>query len=412
MDQASSLQQVDGLHRLSDIRRRFAFSVVLAASVGASLVFSVLPPILPALARHFGGGKAGELSAQFAMTMPSLGWLIGGAISGWVLARAGVRWMIIVSMGALGLLGAIGGMASDITTFLATRLGLGFAGAFMFTACITLLTHLYEDDARPKMIGYTKAMSSGAAIPIGLAAGAMAKMLDWRAPFALYAVFGVLAVLLALAAVPADRRASSVAAAKTSAEKGQIWRLWPILVMIFFLHIITMMGVTQMPFVLAEHGLTSPTTLSIVLSVAALLMSVGAIASGHLQVRFGVAPVLALAVSTAAAGCIVVGLASTGAVAAAGNALAVLGCGLYFPQYLTLPLSRVGPSGRGMAIGLVQAAMYLGAFLNPIILAPLRGLFGLSGTYVTVGIIAASAVAVGVGRTLLRNGPRGRAARA
>lgn len=411
MELASGVQQGDGFQPLSKARRGFAFGVVLTSAFGACLVFSLLPPILPALARHFGGGRTGELSAQFAMTMPSLGWLIGGAISGWVLARTGVRWMIIVSMGALGLLGAIGGLAPDVGSFLATRLVLGFAGAFMVTACVTLLTNVYEEEARPKMIGYMKAMAGAGGIPIGVAAGALAKMLEWRAPFSLYAVFGVLAVVFAWAAVPADRPVAAVAA-KTAAEKGKIWRLWPLLLLIFFLHIILMMGVTQMPFLLAEHGVTSPTTLSLAIAAGALLMSVGSVASGHLQVRFGAAPVLALAVSTAAAGCVVVGLASSIVVVVAGNTLAVLGCGIYFPQYLTLPLSRVSPGDRGAAIGLVQAAMYLGAFFNPIILAPARGLLGLSGTYTAVGLVAASAVAIGVGRTLLHNGARAKAARA
>lgn len=411
MDQSSSLGDVGALRPLSDIRRRMALAVILAAAFGASLVFSVLPPILPALDHHFGGGKAGELSAQFAMTLPSLGWLFGGAISGWVLARTGVRRMIIVSLGALGLIGALGGLAPDVTTFLATRLAIGFAGAFMYTACITLLIDIYDDAARPKLIGYMKAMASGAAIPISLSAGVLARAWDWRAPFALYAVFGVLVAGFAIAAVPANRPASA-AVAQSPAEKGEIWRLWPVLAMIFFLHVISMMGVTQLPFMLADHGMTSPATLSLVMSAAALFMSVGAIVSGHLQVRFGVGPVLAVAVLTAAAGCVVVGLATRAETIAAANCLLILGCGLYFPQYITLPLSRVGPSSRGVVIGLVQAAMYLGAFFNPILLAPLRYQFGLGGTYVAVGILAATAVAIGVGRTLLRNGARAKVARA
>jgi MFS family permease len=180
-------------------------------------------------------------------------------------------------------------------------------------------------------------------------------------------------------------------------------------VLIFFLHIISMMGVAQMPFALAAKGVTSPVLVSIAVSSAGVMMSIGAIVSGHLQSRLGPWPPLCAGVLVAAAGCLTVGAAPNGLITAIGNNLSVLGCGLYFPQYLTLPLSRVAPEERAMAVGVSQSAIYLGAFLNPFLLAPLRELFGIAGTYAAVGTLAAGATAVGIVYTLLRNLGRARA---
>src|SRR5258708_7795349 len=90
MDSAEALSG-EVLLPLSPAHRRLAFAAVLAAAVGACLVYTVLPPVLPALALQFGGGRQGELGAQMAMTSPSLGWLIGGGFSGWGVKRFGTR---------------------------------------------------------------------------------------------------------------------------------------------------------------------------------------------------------------------------------------------------------------------------------------------------------------------------------
>jgi MFS family permease len=407
----SSPSAPDGVVQpLSDFRRRLAFSLVLVATMAASLVFSILPPILPALAAHFGGGRTGELSAQLGLAMPSLGWLIGGGISGWIVGRAGMRPTIVGAMILLGVSGVAAAFLPDVLSFAISRLVLGFAGAFMITVAITLLADIYDDDTRPKMIGYQKATGGLAAIPIALAVGALADAYDWRAAFYLYAVFGVLAAALAFVAVPHSSRGRSVGGAAGELDRESFRRLMPILVLIFFLHILPIMGVTQLPFILAEHGFTSATNISIAMAFSAALNAAGAIMSGYLQTRLGPWKVLAAGVLLAGAGYVSIGLAPNGYLAVAANAVGIFGCGLYFTQYLTLPLARVAPGARAKAIGLLQVATYLSSFTTPFLMAPIRGALGHAGTYIAIGATAMAAVAVGVVLTNLRPGARGRAA--
>lgn len=392
---------------LSDFRRRLAFSLVLAITFGASLIFTVLPPLLPALAEHFGGGEAGELSAQLGLLMPSLGWLFGAALAGVLLPRIGTRNMIIGGVLGVGIAGAAGALTATPVTFAITRFVVGVAGSFMVTAVVVLLANIYDDNDRPKMIGYQKATSGLAAIPIGLGTGAIAMALGWRAPFALYAAFGVLAAVLAFFATP---KAEVRAQAGATSETGVLGRLWPLLVLIFFIHILPIMGVAQLPFLLRSHGITSPGSLSLVLSLSGILLSIGSLGSGYLQARFGPWRVLNAGLLMAAVGYVGVGLAPSAATAIAANALAIVGCGLYFPQYITLPLSRVSPAGRGKAIGLSQTAMYLGTTMNPIFLAPLRSQLDYDGTYVAVGLVAGLATLLGIGIAAIRRAGRPRVA--
>jgi MFS family permease len=392
---------------LSDFRRRLAFSLVLAITFGAALIFTVIPPLLPALAEHFGGGEAGELSAQLGLMMPSLGWLFGGALAGLVLPRVGMRNMIVGGVVLVGISGAAGALMATPVAFAVTRFVAGLAGSFMVTAVVVLLANIYDDNDRPKMIGYQKAFSGLSAIPVGLATGAIAMALGWRAPFVLYAAFGVLGAILAFVATPkSEARAHSAA----QSEPGVLGKLWPLLALIFFIHILPMMGVAQLPFLLRGHGITSPGSLSLVLSLSGILLSVGSLCSGYLQAKFGPWRVLSVGLLMAAGGYIGVGLAPSAAMAIAANAVAIIGCGLYFPQYITLPLSRVTPAGRGKAIGLSQTAMYLGSTINPVLLAPLRNQLDYDGTYVVVGTIVGIATLSAIAIAAVRRAGRPRIA--
>lgn len=408
----SSLSAPDGAQQpLSDFRRRLAFSLVLAVTAGASLIFTVLPPILPALAAHFGGGRAGELSAQLGLAMPSLGWLIGGGLSGWIVGRAGMRPTIVASILLIGVSGVAAAFVPDVVSFAVSRFVVGFAAAFMVTVAITILADIYDDETRPKMIGYQKATGGLAAIPISLAVGALAGAWDWRAPFYLYAVFGVLGAILAYVAVPPSSRGRNVGGASGALDRESFGRLAPILVLIFFLHILPIMAVTQLPFILAEHGMDSANELSIAIAVSAALSGAGAIASGYLQTKLGPWKVLCAGVFLAGTGCIAIGLAPSAPLAVTANAVGIFGCGLYFTQYLTLPLARVAPGARAKAIGLVQVATYLSSFMTPFLYAPVRGEIGHNSAYVLIGGVTLGVLAVSLLAANLRSGAKAAPAR-
>jgi MFS family permease len=208
--------------------------------------------------------------------------------------------------------------------------------------------------------------------------------------------------------VPKLSAAAPAATAGTAVESGGVWRLWPLLLMIFVLHIMMMMGNTQVPFVFSNLGLKSASTIALVAGITAPLGGVASIASGYLQAKFGERSVLCGAIATAGLGAALVGFAPTVALAMAGNALFTLGTGAYLPLYMTMPMNRVAPASRGAAIGAVQVSMYLGAFVNPLVLAPLREGLGLQGMYLLIGALAVGGALVGAAGLALR--ARGRTA--
>ena len=71
-----------------------------------------------------------------------------------------------------------------------------------------------------------------------------------------------------------------------------------------------------------------------------------------------------------------------------GIASAVMGvaAGLVEATSATLILRRVPEHARGPAVGLLLSAIFLGQFLNPWVVDPLRHAYGIQGAFVAVGV--------------------------
>ena len=81
-----------------------------------------------------------------------------------------------------------------------------------------------------------------------------------------------------------------------------------------------------------------------------------------------------------------------------GCALIGIGAGLVEPNTGAAILRRTPQSLHARAMGLLIAALYGGQFLNPLLFAPLRQLFGVSGAFMAAGaglIAVALVVAAG-----------------
>ena len=61
------------------------------------------------------------------------------------------------------------------------------------------------------------------------------------------------------------------------------------------------------------------------------------------------------------------------------------------PQANLMVMNRAPPAARGRALGVMTSAIYLGEFLNPILVAPLTRIVGIQGAFLAVGVMLALA---------------------
>src|SRR3954467_2577749 len=107
------------------VKHAFAIGIVLCSSPLLTIVFTAIPPVLSAIAQHFGGGQSGAFAAQLVMTLPTIGIILGGGPAGWLVERFGPRKVLLGAYAAFALCGTAPLYLDSLRLLLATRLLLG-----------------------------------------------------------------------------------------------------------------------------------------------------------------------------------------------------------------------------------------------------------------------------------------------
>lgn len=391
-----------------------ATAVMLSGSIMMALIFTVMSPVLPQIGAHY-ATSGGATVAQFIMSAPGIGVIVGGLTGGFLVDRFGRKRLLCIALLVFAVAGSAPLYLESACGLLASRALLGWSGATTQAAVIGMIASTFREPLRAKMIGYEAAIGSLAAVCSILASGAIAEAAGWRAPAALY--FFALPVLLAtLVAIPADAARSP--APERQSDTGGFGRfvrpLAPFFLVIPFIYASNFMLSIQMPFLLAENGVEGPAAKARLMVVAVGTSVLGAASSGWIRQDAGERVSFALTLLLMGAGHLTLGFAHTTATVIAGGALAGLGGGMLLPNLMAIVTSRAVDTLRSRAAGLVYTMAYVGEFLNPVAFRPLSVAVGIHRTFEIVGLslLTLAALAVGfawLGRTSSKQKtPRGR----
>jgi MFS family permease len=372
---------------LSRLQTWLAIIVMLSGTTFVALVVTAVAPIMHHLSEHFGQGGDGKMIAYGVATIPSIGIMIGGPITGWAIERVGSRNFLLAILLVFGLSGSAGLYLDDFRVLIATRFILGISAAGVVTGTLIMIGEYFSPEMRVRILGYQGAVGAIAALTIILSSGALADWAGWRAPFALYLI-AFLVFVAAAVAIP--RRTAGHPAPKAVAETSA-WAalagIWIPLAVIVGLFVGSFMPTLQVSFLLAANGVLKASNQSFVLAASAVMVSVGSAIYGPLRLRFADRWILRLCALSIGGGIVVMGLSHEAIQVAVGCAISGIGTGLLNPQVNNMLLSRAGAEARGRAVGLGYTARYAGDFLNPVIVAPMAVAVGLHGAFVILGSV-------------------------
>jgi MFS family permease len=370
------------------------------------LIFSAVAPVLPLLAAHFGGGPGGMLSAQLLMAVSTLGIIAGATPAGWLVERRGGRPVLLGSLALYTLAGTAALYLDGREALLASRFVLGLATGGLITAAVTMIGQQFDAAARERFLGYANVAGAVAGLSGGVLAGVLGSAGGWRAPFALYG----LGLLLLFSGVGAARVTPlrTTDPVRQQAGLSGVLALWPIYLSILCAYVVVFMTTTQVSFLLAANGTSDAAKVGLILSGASLLTALGAWSYRYTAAWLGRGRVLAVALFLLGAGCAVMGLWTQAGMTFLGCCLTGLGGGLLNVHFPVLLMERAPLPVRGRALGLLYTVQFLGDFVNPFAIYPLRVLFGIEGAFVAVGVLMfAGAAAAGLlGGRELRQAPQ------
>lgn len=378
---------------------RFA---LLPAMVGQALTFALLPPVLPGIAAYLGVGVAGERAAQLVAVMPFLGLAIGAIVSGVAIRLVGIRQMVLVAAFVMALGGMVG-LSSTVAGMLFVGCFLVGLGAAMLTSGLSAATALtFEEEPRGRFVGFQSAAGDFAAAAFGLGSAFLAETLGWRTPFGIYCGYGVLILLLSARAIRFSRDGGGPAHAFSLRA---VARAWPVCVVGGLTFLLATTQATQLPFLMAENGLITPGSRALVMASNSIMAVIASLLFGALRHRVGDRWMIAIATASGATGFAFFGSWTQGyplACLAAGLLGVNLGIGV--PLLYAAAMRRVSVDASGQAIGMLNLAIFIGGFISPIVLSPVREAAGLSGQMFVLAGLAAALGAIVCARTR-RPGP-------
>jgi MFS family permease len=380
---------------MSPLMRKLAFTVILSSAVGTALVYCVLQPILPIIAKNFGAG--GDDIAKLAASVPAIGMLIGGLVGGWLITLVGKRPVILTAIVLMGVLGVGEGFISSAGPFLAARLVLGLGASLLMTASVTWLGDIYEGEARSKAVGILQGVATFGSVPLVVIVGIIAGQLGWRTPFWLFLVFAVPAFLLAVFALGGKTSQAAVdePEAKTMGVAVSALRLWHIYLLGFGVSILNFMGVAQLPFLIKEQATFGPAQQGLILACNALMMGVGAVSSAAIHKRLGEKMTVIVSVALAGICNVIIGFSHDIVITAGASILSYIGLGVMLAMAVMMVLNRATAEERPAATGYATATGFAGQFANTLLLAPIIPMIGLGGSYLFVGLVTLALTLIG-----------------
>lgn len=371
------------LRSLAPARRMMLIAMMLGGTASQGVVFGAIPPLLTSISTHYGGGAAGELISQLSVSAPALGLMTGGLLSGWAIARSGIRRVVFAAVIAFGLAGTAPVWLDDPVSLLAGRLLTGLAAACLTTASAALIAEYCVEDDRARILGYQSALTSAAGVLSLFLSAFIAEHLGWQLSFTMY---GVVA-----AALYADAR---IALAPLQLPKPQevaldprkLRAVWSIYLTAAFSAASIALATNQLPFVLQEDGVTAPQSQAVVLAMFSIALTISSGIFAYIRRLIGSENVLSAALAALGTGLCLIGSTHMPISAGMGAALVGCSCGMTVPHFWSLTMMRAPTESRGLALGLLSTALYIGNFSNPFAMAFLQMFVGRHAAFVIVGI--------------------------
>jgi MFS family permease len=353
--------------------------IVIAGPTLVALIPMAAAPALPAMAQAFKDSGNGALFAQLVVTAPAIMVILGAPLAGILTEWIGRRACILGSLLLFCIFGAGCMLSTSPAGLIAARLALGLSGGALLTNTLALASDFPEGGPRERLLGSMVACTALFSILALNFGGYLVDTFGWRSAFGLY-LFGVPVFLVALAGLESHPPLRAT-------HHGLIEPLrayWAVYLLVVILAVGMFMTPVQGMLLVAANGVARAASQVLFISVYSLSAGVSAASFGWLAPRLGAPRLFVLIAIVFGAGGITAALSGSASGVIAGFAVMGIGAGLIEATAAMLILATAPETLRARAVGLLLSAVFLGQFLNPLVVDPLRTVFGIHGAFLAV----------------------------
>jgi len=329
--------------------------------------------VLGAIAFLPGEPNAIFLVKFILLSVPALFIIIGAPITGWISDNVGRKTLLIASLAIFGVAGMSGYFAESFVFLFTGRAILGLASAGIKTATIAMVGDYYGDPERQRILGWQGSATKFGGVVFMLLGGFLANF-DWRVPFLGYALAFVIlpSALYALGeSLPARSKAEHGGRAGPGPGAVPLWPCCFVFVSATIASGLFFITPVQLPFFLTASFDASPFQSGLAIAVGNMVGALTSLTYHRFKASMNYLAIYAVIFLSMAAGYYVLTLMPSYDSALIAMLIGGLAFGLYIPNHSSWILTLVGPARRGLGVGLVTTAMFLGQFLAPILAEPL-----------------------------------------
>ena len=352
----------------------FATATILSMSLLTVMAGAAVAPALGAVKEHF--SHADPLLVQLIVSMPALFIILTNMCFPALCRHFGTKTLAVAGLTLYVLTGCGVFFLDNIAAILVLRALLGISVGIIMPLSTGLLAFYFPPEKIAGLMGLSAAMNQLGGVVATLLAG-MLCVIDWNYAFLVYAL-GLIALIMVLVWLPQDSFSPKKNDVEEDAQPSGFFPLLRkfhpsvtgmLLLMIIFFIYPTHFAITGHAMRLSQETITwLMVGMDAVAFIAGLLF-------GNLMKRFPRsmkywAPLLFIAgmwvlaaafdINGLIIGCLFIGMAT----------------GVGVPYLLTIASIKGGKQASTTVMPLLSAALYLGQFISPILLAPFMSLLG------------------------------------
>jgi len=386
-----------------------AQAIILLVTSGLTvLVTAVLGPSMPAMQEHFKDIPNADYLVPLTMSLPMLAMAILSIVAGGLADKFGRKRLLVGATMLYALFGTAPLYLDSLSAIIASRVALGIIEAALMTISTTMIGDYYHGSRREKFMALQTTVASGSAFVLNNIGGLIAEH-GWRAPYWVYSISLLLAPAMMIFLWEAKSHHDDAGATNAANRRTIAWRpglLTLVCALGILLGIMFMTVPVHFGYLFSAIGVNSPSEVG----AAYGLNSLGVI-SGTLIFAWVLAPRLKEAWQLTL-GCLVCGtgfLLMSGAsdfkTLALAGVINGLGAGMLLPTINTWCMRILPFARRGFGTGAYQSCLFLGMFLNPILVVWLEKQF--HGSRATgIGLVGGTILGLAVLALVLALGKR------